>query len=290
MARGYFGGLLAGGVFCLTGLSGLSLLMEQPAGSRPPAPPQVEAPQVDGAPVQIEQSAAEPTVSSPVGSLEIVAPEAPELPEAEQSTPEPEAPADPEPEAAAPRADTDPLDEPQVIAIEGAMSAPATPTGTDISALPLGPVLPSPQASAPQTPTAETNVTVSTTPAAPTMVLEPEPTPQSQEGADTIVQDQPASEGGEFVVDLDADNAIPPAAEDALAARDTPSVDAPATTPAPAPGLQLQGGENSLLADRDTGVVIRRPSAEAPATSDVQTTTNALEAFAADAGDTQGRP
>jgi polysaccharide deacetylase 2 family uncharacterized protein YibQ len=61
------------------------------------------------------------------------------------------------------------------------------------------------------------------------------------------------------------------------------------------PRFQLQGGENTLLGNRDTGVTIRRPGADeevaeetpeaAPANTD-----NALVDFAADAGDVDGKP
>jgi polysaccharide deacetylase 2 family uncharacterized protein YibQ len=57
--------------------------------------------------------------------------------------------------------------------------------------------------------------------------------------------------------------------------------------------VQLGGG-NSLLSDRDTGVTIRRPGADtAEAETEAaapDTTTNALQAYSADSGDTGGKP
>ena len=57
--------------------------------------------------------------------------------------------------------------------------------------------------------------------------------------------------------------------------------------------MQLGGG-NSLLSDRDTGVTIRRPGADtAEAETEAAapaTTTNALQAYSADSGDTGGKP
>ena len=327
--RGTIGGLLVGGLVSAFGLSTASLMSEQPAGVTPPEAPLVDAPEVEA--VEPETETAGDGPSSPVGSVTIDEPQAPALPEAEggaQNLAEPEGGAD---EAAAPRADTDPLDEPEVVAIEGAMEAPEAPEGVAFAADPVEPVLPNPQGQAPQTPNTEADLTVSTAPAQPIVVVE-------DTEAEVVVDDTPAvdPEQDTFVVDLGAD-ASEDAMEESVSAEDTapePQSDAEEENPASvevqpdaepvvaaevesaeqapqdeelalltpdaeaaevaqdepaAPRLQLQGGENTLLGDRDTGVTVRRPAGEGTDTGG-GAVSNALVEFAADPGDFGSKP
>jgi hypothetical protein len=89
-----------------------------------------------------------------------------------------------------------------------------------------------------------------------------------------------------FVVDLGAD-----AVETDVAGLSAEDI-AAAIVPTVQPRVQLGGG-NSLLSDRDTGVTIRRPGADtAEAETEAaapDTTTNALQAYSADSGDTGGQ-
>ncbi|SMX31523.1 divergent polysaccharide deacetylase family protein [Octadecabacter ascidiaceicola] len=311
--RGMIGGVLAGGLVSALGLGTASLVTELPAGVTPPEPPLVEAPEVEPVAAQPEEAN---SPSTPVGSVSIEEPQAPALPEndatfGEPSAAEPDAPAAVEADVVAPRADTDPLDEPEVVAIEGAMEAPEAAESVELLAQPVDPVLPNPQSLAPQVPNSEADLTVSTTPSQPTIVIEPDV--GVDVGADVVVADpietNPEPEANEedgedfFVVDLGADALGTDAGEP-----DTPDTDVenvPTDQPADdilasafpepaAPRLQLQGGENSLLGDRGTGVTIRRPGAaeekeegEAPETAQ---SLNALIDYSANAGDVVGKP
>ncbi len=310
--RGLFGGMVTGGMVSALALSVASVMGEQPAGVTPPAPPLVDAPQQDAA---ADTPAADETttgLSTPVGSLSVEAPVTPSLPEGEASAREPASPVDITPDQPTLNADTAPLDEPSVVSVEGKLDAPTAGETSAVAAETIDPVFPNPQAAAPQVPVTEENLVVSTAPAAPVVVAEPtSPTPETAEG------DTPDGEGSvlitgtedtapteTFVVDLGvAEPELPnPAAPEAPAA-DAPLVEAPDTpvdaTPfaeneggvPPTTGprrFQLQGGENTLLTDRDTGVIVRRPGADPVATedtpaaqADAPTATNALAQFAA---------
>ncbi|MEN8841601.1 MAG: divergent polysaccharide deacetylase family protein [Octadecabacter sp.] len=309
--RGMIGGVLAGGVVSVLGLGAVSVMTELPAGITPPEAPLVDAPQVE--PVAAETEAAN-SPSTPVGSVSIQEPQAPELPDDEAALvapeiAEPDIPAPVDATVEAPRADTDPLDEPEVMSIEGAMEAPKAAESADLSAQPLEPVLPNPQSLAPQVPAAEADLTVSTAPAQPTVVVEPEPDAEVDVVADPIAPNpEPVAPDAEtedfFVVDLGADAAggdngetVAPDAivEDAPTDQPADDILASAEPETPTtPRVQLLGGQNTLLGDRDTGVIVRRPgSADAAVEEEAPETTaaiNALVDFAADAGDTSGKP
>ena len=306
--RGLIGGMLTGGLVSVVGLGALSVVSEQPAGIMPPGAPLVDAPVVE--PVDaVEMDDAADAPNTTVGSISIDEPLAPALPEGEASAQEPDAPAPVEPDAQAPRADTDPLDEPEVTSIEGAMEAPSTPEASNLVGEPMVPVLPNPQSLAPQTTTNEADVTVSTTPAQPSIGVEPASEDAIIVIEDTAVEVAPTeaevTPQGEdfFVVDLGADavetdvvapiidpiEPTPPAidADDDIDAPTDQPEDAglsaediaAAIVPTVQPRVQLGGG-NSLLSDRDTGVTIRRPGADtAEAETEAaapDTTTNAL--------------
>lgn len=310
--RGFLGGILSGGLVSTLALGTASLVAEQPAGTQPPGAPQVTAPQpangsAPATPVTQDTTAADTTPavarddmpadavppegavadaaasgpSTPVGSMSIAAPQTPELPmesTALTATPEPQADtgmALQEPQSrtgANGLADTDPLARPLVSTVEGAMDAPTPTEQANLSTAPDAPVFPAPQAAAPQTPTAEANLTVSTTPAAPVVVEEPEPNTPSETGT--------ADEVEVFVVDLGADAAAPPAETDVETDAETDAADMGAdqgvtdATPeargedailagvqTTAPRLALQGDGSVLPGGGDTGVVIRRPGA-----------------------------
>lgn len=291
--RGLIGGMLTGGLVSVVGLGAVSVLSEQPAGVTPPERPLVEAPIVE----PVDAVDADDGPSTPVGSLEIQEPLAPELPEGEAGVQEPDAPTPATEQPDAPRADTDPLDEPAVMSIEGAMQSPDTPTAGSLFARPVDPVLPNPQSRAPQTPLNEADLSVSTTPSQPNVVVVPDD--------DVVADGETTPREDSFVIDLGADASTGDMASPQDPIAPEPGViDAPveqpedevlaATTPEPAaPRLQLQGGENTLLGDRDTGVTVRRPDAGTEAVEDtVQAaeTVNALTLYAAEAGDVGGKP
>ena len=306
--RGMIGGVLAGGLVSALGLGAASVVTELPAGVTPSEAPLVEAPQVD--PVTTEPAETN-SPSTPVGSVSIEAPQAPELPDdeailVEPKVIEPDAPAAVEADAEAPSADTDPLDEPEVVTIEGAMEAPETGESVELLAQPVDPVLPNPQSVAPQVPNNEADLTVSTTPSQPTLVVEPDvdvdvvadPIEPNPEPAATVEESEDF-----FVVDLGADalgadevDPVSPNVGIENAPTDQPSDDVlasvePETTATPR--LQLQGGQNTLLGDRGTGVTIRRPGSageDAGEEQDAAQTLNALVDYAADAGDIDGKP
>lgn len=298
--RGMIGGVLAGGFVSALGLGAASVMTELPAGVTPPEAPLVEAPQVEA--VGPEAEAAN-SPSTPVGSVSIEEPQAPELPDdaavlGDPEVTEPDAPTPVDAVVDTPRADTDPLDEPEVMSIEGAMEAPETAETADLTAQPLEPVLPNPQSLAPQVPANEADLTVSTAPDQPTVVVEAEP--DIEDVADPIEPNPepvaPETEAEDFfVVDLGADAAGEGdgMAEDAPI--DQPDDDILASAVSEDTStlrLQLQGGENTLLGERDTGVIIRRPGSdnEADETPETKAEINALVDFAANAGDTAGKP
>lgn len=323
--RGLIGGLLTGGLVSVVGLGAVSVISEQPAGVTPPSAPLVEAPAVAEAAPAVDTDTTD-SPNTPVGAMSIDAPVVPDLPEGEGG-PAVSAPVDVDTDANAPRADTDPLEVPDVVSVEGAMEAPQTPDVSGLVSEPLDPVFPNPQSQAPQTPEREADLTVSTVPDQPVVVVVPE-----SEDAAVVVEDS----GDLFVVDLGADAAeiTPEAAEvaevapigddaaapegvaapqsddatqDAPAAQDsedvvavlTPDAEAPDSDPAiapvatpqepaVAPRVQLQGGENTLLTPRDTGVTVRRPSSET--VEDTAPAINALELYAAENPATDGKP
>ncbi|MCF2903793.1 divergent polysaccharide deacetylase family protein [Octadecabacter sp. CECT 8868] len=327
--RGMIGGLLTGGLVSVVGLGTASVVSEQPAGTSPPEAPLVQAPEVEAVEPSTETSPEAPVVSdgpsSPVGSVTIEEPQAPELPDAEAAPSEPTAPEASTPEAVAPRADTDPLDEPEVGTIEGSLEAPNTSEETSFAVDPLEPVLPNPQAMAPQTPTPEADLTVSTTPAQPVLVAEPEIATEPETEAEETAQAEEAEEET-FVVDLSAlapgddaasvvsepeaevvaatetdeptvttdEAATDQTVEDETVASLSPEAEAQDTVVPATPRFQLQGGENSLLADRDTGVTIIRPASEvfaAEVAPETQASSgNALVDFAASTADVGDKP
>lgn len=342
--QGMLGGMVIGGLVSVLALSVLSVMSEQPAGVTPPVPPLVEAPQASAPePLsdtpQVSDTAenvdaggavdataqdtdgSETGVNTPVGSVSVDEPVAPDVPVGDALAPA----AQPAPapsvdgNVAAPRADTDPLDEPSVVAVEGSLEAPQAPSGVDVSADPVDPVFPNPQSLAPQTPDPESDLTVSTTPAAPTVVIEPEA--EQQADAPVAPEEQAPSETAQedvFVVDLGVDGADAPAqaaqdegaeaapsvgddttAQGAEVPSETETGDSPETDVSPAPEgdeialapqqprLQLQGDGNSLLGDRGTGVTIRRPGSDdtTTTTEPAEAAINALVDFAAQAPD-----
>ncbi len=298
--RGLIGGMVAGALVSVAGLGGLSVInapqaprvsLENQQGEAPDAPSVPDA----GQPTEVDteqpvetpvESPIENAASSPVGSLEIDAPQTPDLPDdtplataQPPEEPEPAAPVETAPSEPAPMTDTDPLAMPEVLGVEGSLGAPDTPEGVDMTTEMEAPVLPNPQAMAPQTPQSEADLVLSTDPEPPvTTVID------SQEEA-TGESDEA------FIVDLGADAPQEEASEQI------------ASEGAPAPRLQLQGGQNTLLGERDTGVTIRRPATETepePADQDgplrdealdgALGVTSALTAFSAEAPLTQGTP
>ncbi|WP_375281853.1 divergent polysaccharide deacetylase family protein [Pseudooctadecabacter sp.] len=303
--QGFFGGIVTGGLVSALALSVASVVGEQPAGVTPPAPPLVDAPQVEDTP-----EAANDGPSTPVGSVSIDEPVAPDLPGDEGAAAEPASPVQQEADVAAPLADTAPLDEPDVVAIEGAMEAPAAAEGVDLVAEPVDPVLPNPQSVAPQVPSNEADLTVSTAPAAPVLVDEPEevaveaevtapaaPAPEVEaevaveaeaEGEASATPEAAAPEPDEdvFVVDL------PQTGEDAAPAEDPVSGDDLALASPAQPRIQFQGQGNTLLTDRDTGVTVRRPTSDETAEPEAEAAaaSNALVDYAASYPDPAGKP
>ncbi|SLN12834.1 divergent polysaccharide deacteylase family protein [Pseudooctadecabacter jejudonensis] len=290
--QGFLGGIVSGGLVSVLALSVASVVSEAPPGATPPALPLVQAPQVDVAPSPVAAADSAEPASTPVGSVSIEAPVTPDLPEGETASSTDTAPVPqtsqvaPQDTQSAPLADTAPLDAPEVVAIEGALAAPETPAGAGIEAEPVDPVFPNPQSLAPETPQTEADLTVSTAPAPQVVVIEPEVAPQD-------APEQAAVEGAQEVSDADRTQVADGATGEVAAIAPDPSAEAPTAdedvfivdleanegpttdvSPAPeaadiaaavqpAPRLQLQGDGNTLLADRATGVTVRRPGAVA---------------------------
>ncbi|MEL6958289.1 MAG: divergent polysaccharide deacetylase family protein [Pseudomonadota bacterium] len=320
MARGWIGGMVSGALASGLVLGAVSVALETPAGNTPPAAPLVDAPDVAMVDVAEVEAVAEDVAASPVGSVEVAAPEAPDLPDesgafaSDESAAEPEAPQVDVTEPIAPQADTDPAAVPDVAVVENTLEAPTVPETGGVTAQLDDPVLPNPQALAPQTPNTEADLTVSTAPATPLLVEEPENIevdPVEVADTDAVaagaapVAEAEAEDQDFFVVDLGADAA--PSGD--VANQDSETTDAPvdpAETDLVAdagtigtPRLTLQGSENTLLTDRNTGVVIRRPAAEDTLTDASAEETSAepndpeapaLERYAADAAVTGGLP
>ncbi|PVA08323.1 divergent polysaccharide deacetylase family protein [Thalassorhabdomicrobium marinisediminis] len=344
--QGLIGGLLVGALVSLLGLGTLSVISEQPAGSTPPEAPLVDAPEVAAVEGDALQDQAETAAeggrdsapSSPVGSVTITVPITPALPEEEAASTEPATPQAATPEAESPRADTDPLDQPTVVSVEGSMTAPDPSDEAGFGAEPVAPVLPNPQGQAPAVPDAESDLTVSTAPAQPLVVIEPDaveadtPTDGTapdaeyevfviEPGTETTGTEADGPEAETVSGDLAQDKA-PAVIPDAPAQPTAPSAE-PGTSDAPevtilspeaeapdvvdvapevaAPAddprrLQMQGQDNGLLADRDTGVTVRRPGLEDTADAPEATAAgvkgaeglDALSLYAADAGDADG--
>lgn len=290
--RGMIGGIFTGCLVSALGLGVASVVSELPPGVTPPEAPLVEAPTV--APVAADAVEAG-TPSTPVGSLSIQQPQAPDLPDSEVAIVDPSAPQISTPEAQAPRADTDPLDEPEGLSIEGAMTAPDAPENVITPAQPVDPVLPNPQSLAPETPVNEADLTISTTPAEPTVVVEPEANEgfvDVDEPTAVEVPMQPSNDT--FVVDLGVNSDTAPEGLDDVAADEVLAGVVASEEPSVVPRLQLQGGANTLLSERVSGVIVRRPlddeAIAAQGETETSTQMNALVDFAAAPGDVGSKP
>ena len=262
--------------------------------------------------------------SSPVGAVTIDAPLTPDLPEQEalavDTGSSPQAPATPEvatPDTATQLADTGPSQQPEALSLYGTLNAPDAPEGADVTLEMDAPVLPNPQSLPPQTPVNETDLVLSTDPAQPvTTVSEPEAAAAASVAQETATMVLPADEV--FVVDLgdqepankpegqrEAEVAAPAMPQTEQAAnQETRSTVAQDATPQDnadddvlassyvepvAPRVQLQGGQNSLLEDRGTGVTVRRPTGETVPESAAPRVA-ALTQYAAQTPDTGGAP
>lgn len=323
--RGLIGGVFTGGLVSVFSLGLASVVSEPPAGLTPPDAPLVEAPvvappvDVASGGLAIEDSTANGP-STPVGSLEIEAPQMPDLPGDEARASEPEAPAVRVDEPDAPRADTDPLDIPQVATLEGALSAPQAPSGVDVAGDLIDPVLPNPQSVAPQIPVNEADLTVQVDPEQPLLVVEPDPEIEADTADDAAVDaigqgdateqqgvvadagtevDAPAADDF-FVVDLGG-AAAPDQPEPAQTTRPAPDAPAapaddnaftavePGVGTLPTPRLRF-GNTNTLLTDRADGVTVRRAIEAEGDDAQAAPQASALADFAADAGDTGDAP
>lgn len=268
MARGFVGGAATGLIVSVLGLGTLSILAEQPAGRLPPVAPQTAAPEIP--PSDDDGGLASPALTGPgEGEGPSLAPPPETDGQASASAPD-DSSADAA-QSSPPLADTAPPAVPEAGLVEGAMDGPEDPAAPDLSGEPESPVLPSPQAASPSTPESESDLVVATDPA-------PEMAP--------VVVEEEEGEMPPLVVDVIED---PEAGADESAAEEEEV----------GPRVRLQGGENSLMADRDTGVTIRRPAEPVPASenSDAEEVAEevadgpALEIHAAsfDASDTRPR-
>lgn len=118
---------------------------------------------------------------------------------------------------------------------------------------------------------------------------------------DAATDSAPVEDEETFVVDLGADTgpATTPDATGFDGGADVTRDNVLTSTIPATSGFQLQGGENTLLGDRDSGVTVRRPSTDvasidendAPATPEPSGATgNALADYSADAGDVGSKP
>lgn len=277
---------------------------EMPAEELPGTPATQDAGGEGGAETAAAQTP--PAGSSPVGAVTVDVPLAPDLPDdaamLEETESAPEAPATPEaarPDTATPLADTAPAPQPDAMSLDGTLDAPDAPEGAEVTPAVEAPVLPNPQSLPPQTPVNETDLVLSTEPAQPVITVD-EPAAASETAApDTGAVVAPARDV--FVVDLGADAATnapegQSAAERAAEGDATPQDNAEddrlasaGAAPA-APRVQLQGGQNTLLEDRGTGVTVRRPTDDPAAPETAERPVVALAEYAAQTPDTNGAP
>ena len=262
--RGMMGGILTGGLVSVLGLGVVSVMSELPAGMTPPATPLVEAPMV--LPnftnvVEINRPI------NPVGSTFIQEPKAPVLPEGDAVFVEFGTPHPLTLEVQAPHADTAPLDEPQVLAIEGTMTPPDSLEYNIVLAKTDIQVLPKPQSLALETPMSESDLIISTISAQP-----------ADEMFDAGLVNAPESVKN-APVNLYVDEVLASVI--------------PNKNNYMSPQLLLQGGENTLVGDGATSTNLERSVEDGWAARDETVPTphiNALVDFAAEASDAVSKP
>lgn len=289
--RGMMGGILTGGLVSVFSLGAVSFMSVLPAGMTPPATPLVEAPMVLTNTVNADETTSPLT---PVGSTSIQEPLAPVSPDGEATFVQFGAPQPSKPETHAPHADSTPLDEPQVLYIEGTMTPPDRSESLIVLAQPDDPVLPNPQSLAPKTPIRETDLIVSITSAQPSVIVQPGSPEVVIVHDDTAYLVTPALPSDEtFVVGLDV---VPELVENVLVDQLVDEVIEsviPSKNNLLLPRLLLQNGENTLLDDSSTSTILRWPDSDDFAAQEEIVPTkhiNALVDFAAVSGDAGLKP
>jgi len=299
--RGMFGGMITGGLVSGLALSALSVVSEQPVAIAP-----LERPILDGsddsAASDVSPSSETEGLPASVGNLSIEEPQAPELPDDEVAFVEPENEVALESDVviqesqATPSPDTIPLDQPQIISIEGALEAPEGDQSSNQASGAFAPVSSNAQPTAPEAPEAENNLAISTAPAAPIVAVEQEERVVTEQNTDAQVTDlssdqetAPVSSNEDDVAEANtvSEQELEPSnvAPFTLVEPDQPPIERPSR-------FVLEGEERSFFADRDTGVIIRRPGSEnAPVsetdaeepndTEELATGVNALRDYAA---------
>ena len=302
--RGMFGGMITGGVVSGLALSALSVVSEQPVVIEPLERPALDGSE-DSAASDVSPSGETEGVPASVGNLSIEEPQAPELPDDEVAFIEPENEVALESDVviqegqATPSPDTIPLDQPQIVSIEGALAAPEGDQSSNLQSDAFAPVSSNAQPVAPETPVAENNLSVSTAPAAPIVADEQE---------EPVVVEQNT---GAQVTDLSSDQETAPVLSNEDDVADANAVSEPELEPsnvAPFTRVEpdqapierpsrfvLQGEESSFFSDRDTGVLIHRPGGENSQVSETDaeasaTDVNALRDYAAVAPETADLP
>ena len=289
--RGMMGGILTGGLVSVLGLGVVSVMSELPAGMTPPATPLVEAPMV--LPnftnvVEINRPI------NPVGSTFIQEPKAPVLPEGDAVFVEFGTPHPLTLEVQAPHADTAPLDEPQVLAIEGTMTPPDSLEYNIVLAKTDIQVLPKPQSLALETPMSETDLIISTISAQPADAIkldEPDVVIAQDSSAYLVVPVLPTDEMFDAGL-VNAPESVKNAPVNLYVDEVLASV-IPNKNNYMSPQLLLQGGENTLVGDGATSTNLERSVEDGWAARDETVPTphiNALVDFAAEASDAVSKP
>jgi polysaccharide deacetylase 2 family uncharacterized protein YibQ len=296
--RGMMGGILTGGLVSVFGLGAASLMSELPAGLTPPATPLVEAPVVLPNTVNTDETT---SPLSQVGSTSIQEPQAPVSPDGEADSPDGEAdfvqfvaPQPSKPDTQAPHADSTPLDEPQVLYIDGTMRPPDRSENLIVLAQPDDLVLPNPQSLAPETPTRETDLIISTTSAQPSVIVKPgSPEVIIAQDDSAYLETSVLPPDERFVVGLDvAPELVENVLVDLLVDEVTDTVIPSKNNPL-LPRLLIQSGENTLLDDSSTSMILRRPVSDDLAAQEEIVPTkhiNALVDFAAVSSDAGLKP
>jgi len=314
ISGGFWGIILSG-----LGLGAASLLAPQPAGNRPPEPPQVVAPDV--------------------ANGDLAAGVAPDAVAAAETGPElavvPQV-ALPEGEAGLPLADTLSADVPVTAGLDVALAVPGTGDTPQVAADADVPVLPNPQSLAPQTPLREEDLVLSTEPAAPPV---PEPvvvveeavpqavlvvpedmaSPSQLPDITTETVPMPTPEGPVLIVpeagDVGADISLP-AVQDAPVPEE-PEAAVTAVVPEPEPEVEVVPeavaeepvvepvapppvtvlGDGAALPSVESGVRVNRPEAETALTEPEpqgsilpEISGPALSAYAAPFESIEGKP
>ena len=247
MLRGFISGGAWGLFASALGLTTASLLAPQPAGNAPPLEPLVVMSQVEAGDVTGDSVA-----DHPLGkNAEVPADTATLRAESAPQAPAPVA----EPDTL--QADTTPAIPPVIANAGVGLIAPAEGAAPDLAVVADTPVLPNPQAAAPVTPASETDLVLSTEPAAPPVHEEPAP-----DVPIAVIPVTPDPQGAPVVVPRDVPVVVPEeVAQPEVASVAGPGI-APQPAPEAAPEILADAGPTPAPPDAPPATVVPDPVAD----------------------------